>query len=466
MAATESQSVHKTFYEVFALDQFTINQLALVRATDQGEPVEVYSFFNDPRDLKFNATAYDWILLLTSIVKVVELVVLLMFGASLVAWSSFVPWLFFFLCALLIQYCDLSRGYGASLNDWEYDILFGELPTIVKGGGGRKLLLGAPRNFRQHPLWNLIWAVGAVVSTASLVTTYALLGRQNARVVYIWLSFQVGWMLLRTFYYQVAQSPDTVFFPFQREGLIQEIPANSALRRRALDLLLALSRYRISLHPRGVRWHSEEPLSLPQLQELFEKSGFVILLTLPQSPEDNDRSSVELDVIGIVGDCLLGSAAWFDRFKLTGVERDDEKKGLHLYDSCLISLRYGGRIMTLNATRALCAPSERPRNDAIAEHGTERLQAFVPRGAPAGGESSVPKLWYCWIPREDGKWLQICSQGTHILGKRRAIVLSSSQITQLLEGRTLNIGNWSVADMEKSVKAAKQSGDALLKLLQ
>jgi hypothetical protein len=106
---------------------------------------------------------------------------------------------------VILQQRELSRGYRKNLDNGELDILAGELPTILKGGGKRQILLGAPRNFRHNKLWTAVWMFGTVVCTSSLVLTYAVLGRQDATAVNVWLSLQVVWLILRSAYFQTTE---------------------------------------------------------------------------------------------------------------------------------------------------------------------------------------------------------------------------------------------------------------------
>lgn len=455
----------RLFYDVFAFDQFTLNQLRLVRANEFGEPIEVYTFFNDPRDTDTNKVR-DWGYTLLSLIKVVEIVVLWNLGARVLCWSTLLPWLFFFISAAILQYLNLSRGYNKGMRNGELDILFGELPPIVKGGGNRKLLLGAPRNFRQHFLWYSTWTVGIIVCAVCLVTTYALLGRQKSQVVYTWLCFQIAFMLLRTFVFQLAESSDALFLPFRREGPLEQLPVDSTSKVRALELMFALAKYRAELHPRGSWWYSEDPKSASQVRAIFAQSGNTIAVSFPDPTGVQLNGAVSVDVVGIIGDCLLGSAAWFQGFKLAGIEAVDDKQGLHLYDSCLVTIRFNNAVMTIPAARALCAPSAPIQNVSQAEQGNAPLTAHVPRGAPIEANlSNSLVLFYYWIPCSRGRWLQICSSHTRLLGERQAFIKTDEQITALFDSRILNIAKWTIEEMKGAVETSRIGGESLMRLI-
>lgn len=386
--------------------------------SDLGDTVEVYSFSGDP-PAKDPNTKLDWVYLVGSLVKLIETGIMWKLGAGILVWSSSLPWFYFFTCAVILQQRELSRGYHKNLNTGEVDILAGDLPTILKGGGKRQIILGALRNFRHHRLWIVVWVLGSVVCTTSLILSYAVLGRQEGRVVYTWLVLQAVWLLLRSAYFQIAEATDTIKLAFRKENNMNALPENSDLMDRVLGLMFALAKQGANIHPRGSRWYEEETLSADKLSNVLSRRGHTIQNAILIPPGLQTGSNIQLEVLAIVGDCLLGAAAWLQGLKLAGLEPEDRKEnaGLHLYDSCIVTIRLNTLVVSVPVTRALCTPTTPNQNVSQAESGTANRGANVPRGTP--GISLDIMLWYYWIPCTDGRWLQVCSAGTKMLATGR-----------------------------------------------
>src|SRR5437764_5399283 len=133
-----------------------MNPVQNVSASLPGEPLEVHIFVKDPW---YNGpvTTKDWIGLLVSLLKVSETYVLWRYDARPLCWISGCSWLYFFTASTALLQQKMSREYGKNFDNGRLDILTGQLPTARKKGGERAVLLGAPRNFRHHILWRIVW---------------------------------------------------------------------------------------------------------------------------------------------------------------------------------------------------------------------------------------------------------------------------------------------------------------------
>lgn len=188
----------------------------------------------------------DWIGLMISVLKISETYTLWRYGARRLCWISSSSWLYFFTVSIVLLQRRISRGYGKNFDNGRSDILTGQLPAARKKGGERVVLLGVPRNFRHHILWRISWTIGSMVSAASLITTYIFLSQADVTVTYIWVAFQILWLVLRSIYFHVAQGTNAIVCP-----ILEQRPFDKLLeghKRRTLDLIFAMSRSQMHGH--------------------------------------------------------------------------------------------------------------------------------------------------------------------------------------------------------------------------
>jgi hypothetical protein len=134
----------------------------------------------------------DWLCLLLTLTKVVELYTLYVLGAGALSWASGLNWFLFFTSAAILQYMELSRGYRRDFDTvGKQDILSGQLPSTRRPAGPCKILLGIPSNFRHHILWKIVWLSGIAVCSTSLVLCYVLLNNYASESVFAWIGFQI-----------------------------------------------------------------------------------------------------------------------------------------------------------------------------------------------------------------------------------------------------------------------------------
>ena len=436
--------------DIYAFDQNTTGNLELVSENMPAEPFRAYVLARDPHSKERRAIKAwkDWISILTSISKLVELSVMWKHNAISLCLISGIYWMVFFLTAIVLQICGLSREYPETDNACEIDLLAGQLPTPMKIGGRHKILLGAPENVRHSVLWRISWAVGGVASIAAVITTYMTLGGQPSGVFAIWTGFQFFWLAMRSVFYHFAEGKESTFsYPVSLGKDWKVVPMHFKARIRRL--VFALSEYQINLHPRGIYSYEEDMKSLDRIENMQTKFSL--------TSKEIERGKVDLSVVGIVGDTLLSSAAWIWGSKLTG---------LQLYDACIIILDVRGSSVAIPCARVL-TDKPLPENDIEAGSKPQFPQKGVePRFPPKGGRNKGQDIsWWYWIPCGENMWLQTHSSDMKFLGRRTADVLSDEQVTNKLISGDLFIGMSEVAHVKEAVQnsaAACQTLQALL----
>lgn len=379
----------------------------------------------------------DWLGLLASTVKITEPIVLWFLGARGFALVSCCCWFYLFTCGTLLQLRRLSRGYPLQNDHESVDVVAGQLPTPNRPGGERKVLLGGARNFRSDWMWKLAWAGGALVSTVSLIAVYVLLAQQEVVVTYTWLSFQAAWLVLRSAYFHISHGDNTMRNPLLMKESLDNISLES--RRRVVNLLFAISRYQMHVHPRGLYSYAGDLADPELLRTAFSSSiptfqDFDIKLL--------DSSEHHLSFRAVIGDTLLSSAAWMFGSKLTGYD---------LYDSCIVFISIENKLLALPCARVLCAIS---RNQADIESG--RVPQNPPRGSFNWGPGTV--RWIYWIPCSDGRWLQIYSDTLSVTGRMKVVVIPDEEITRQLSTGEVNVSHKHVDDIRSVVQLSESSG--------
>lgn len=217
-------------------------------------------------------------------------------------------------------------------------------------------------------------------------------------------------------------------------------------RARVCRLVLALSKYQQHLHPRSISSYADDMDTTASLPG--------ILSSYPM--ECNNQTSAAVSVTGIIGDTLLGSAAW-----IFGSKRG----GFDFYDSCVVILDTAEGKLAIPAARALSSKPPLHRTDS--EWGTQT--SHLPRGGllPQGN----PKIsyldgirWCYWIPCLDGHWLYFTTPQTTGKGVRRASVLSDQQVTDTLARGELFISLKHVSEVKEVIENSVLAYKCLLEL--
>ena len=414
------------------------------------ESFQAHLLARDPhsKERRIRNTWRDSIGILVSMSKLVEVAIMWQHSAITLSLTSGFCWLYYFLASITIQACGLSREYSGNIDICDVDILAGELPTPMKSGSSYKILLGVPDAVRNNIIWKVSWALGSLISIATVIATYMTLGHQPSRVFAIWTGFQFFWLGIRSVFYHFAQGTDSILhYPISLGKNWNAIPMH--FKDRIRRLALALSAYQIHVHPRGVYSYEEDLQPLHRVQNL--QRCFV-----PTS-EEREHGAVELSVTGIIGDTVLSSVCWILGSNFTG---------LQLYDACIIILDVKGTSTAIPCARVL---SDKPPPGPDMEIGMETK--FPPRGVeprypPKGGPNRGTAItWWYWIPCGENLWLQTHTTDMKFLGKRTADLLSDEQVTKKLTSGDLFIGMSEVAHVKEVVQNANAACDILQEFL-
>ena len=415
-----------------------------------GDVLRVYEYasqpFYHPHD-----TWQQTILLALSLVKYTE-VFFLFRGSMAMAILSVAPFTFFLFSALGLEACIIISSRRPMVTDGQLDILFGTLPSVKQSGGARTVFLGANKNPRTSLWWRLVWTTGAILYSVSLLITYVLLGQQSTGTVITWGIFQVLWLVLRIL---VSLLNGTDQVRINRRVVARTINALPQTKKlRVANLVFAVGKCLVNLHPRGKGGYAEDSFSTSQIAMMLAKPNVCDTYKL----QDTGASEIQLDVVAVIGDVTLTSAAWILGSSLSIMD---------LYDSCVIVLRLPSsqsqpqcyvsipavRVMTARATFQMGLD---------ASETAEPL--FVPRTMAGGSEVTDPE-WMYWIPCHSGHWLQLRSTKLSTLGKRVADVVSDEKLTKLLSAGILHISLKTSAEVKEIVDNSRQAAELLLSAL-
>ncbi|KAF8152857.1 hypothetical protein K438DRAFT_1623021, partial [Mycena galopus ATCC 62051] len=434
--------------DVYALDHSTSMMLHGIPDTPVGSPLQIHTYAHYPF-FRARNSVFQAITISLSVAKLAEVYVLSgSHGAALLGIISATPWLFFCAGAILVEIREMILRRRPEPTLGTVDIIAGKLPMISRGGGGRKIVLGAAENARTGLVWRLFWLLGAAVSAVSILFSYIILGQQDPRVVLIWTGFQFLWLGLRILVYHVTDPAD----PMALRMLIARSWANlpKELKKRLFELICGLAQCQTFVHPRGRRQYIEDTFSSHQLGIILHGSDPATLYTLPSTRP----SSVALQLTAVLGDTLLSSAMWITGSEITPMD---------LYDSCIVifslpkSKSVASRTIAVPAVRVLSRTSESPVDSEYSLGAT-----FIPKGAPNRGYGQT---WWYWVPCGEGLWIQIRRPTEHpILGSCEREIRIDAQVSELLASGTLHIGLTAVEEVRTTLELSRKAGDVLAEL--
>ncbi len=437
-----TETVEISRHDVYAFDQCTSGVLELVPESEAKGSFLTHVLIQDAysRESSTRISWMDWMAILFSVVKLLELTTLWKNGATVLCLISGCCWVFFLFVSVLLQLLGLSREFSEKVNEREMDIVAGQLPTPIKAGGHHKILLGAPQNVRHSLFWKFAWGIGSGVCTGTIIATYMVLSKQSSRVFAIWIGFQFAWLALRSVYYHFAEGTDRIFHhPILLKKNWKELSIE--LRSRVRNLVCALSKYQMHVHPRGLYCYEED---LQSMDKAYDTENHY-----PITADQASSETIEIGVVEIIGDTALSSACWLFGSNLTGME---------LYDSCVLILNVNSNKIAVPSARVLTDKAALPKVDAEAAIGP----VFPLRGNSNTGRDI---LWFYWIPCGDDRWLQVSTNDMKFLGTRMATVVSDAQVTQKLAGGELLVSISEVNHVKEIVQYSKTAFDVLQKLL-
>ncbi|KAJ7288941.1 hypothetical protein C8J57DRAFT_1047185, partial [Mycena rebaudengoi] len=433
--------------DVYALDYYTSLLLRGIPDTDLGTSLKIYTYgqytFLRNRDTRIQIPA-----VFLSFAKVAELYVLWTRGAALLGIASATPWLFFFLGALFIQIKEMILGRRPEPELGNVDIVAGQLPMVSRRGGPRKIILGAADNLRRYLPWRLFWTAGAMVSVTSIVLSYFLMGGLPNSTVFLWVGFQLLWLVVRIVVYQVTDPAN----PMAQRLLVlrpwDTLPEN--LKERVLDVTFALAQRQSFVHPRGQPQYSEDVFAAHDARLLLDGIAPPNLYPL----HDIYLPLVSVEIKAVFGDTSLSSAMWITGSHISPMD---------LYDSCIVIFVVRESAGASSAPqRTIAVPAARALTGAHFDSG-QTMPVFAPKGAPNAGYGL---RWWYWIPCPGGQWLQMqipLKENTR--GVRQAEVRTGAQVSALLATGTLNIGLKSVEEVREVVELSRKAREAFMELL-
>ena len=386
-------------------------------------------------------------------------------SARLLALISAVPYLFFFIAATIVECREVILARKPA-DVGSIDYLVGTLPTCKMIGGDKKLALGVSHNPRTSIWWRLMWAIGVLLYTGSLIMTYFLLNQQGAPFVLTWAGFQLTWLAFRILMSYLAdphdQMADRIMVPHSWDDL------EPSMKARVFSLTLGAAKYQTHVHPRDAHAYGDDSFSPRQVMSLLRDSNNLrTSYTLPGTFNPTNSSTIEVDIVAVIGDTALSSASWMVGSTMTAMD---------LYDSCIVVFSLppppasspgvpgaysGPQTIAIPAVRVLSGLP--PAQEVIYADKENWMPMFVPRGA-GSRHAGISRTWWYWIPCDCGRWLQIQTVNMTVLGKRTAKVMSGEQVTALLGAGNLNISLAHVKEVE-IVKLSRKATEPLLHLL-
>ena len=435
-----------TWQDIYAFDRSTSKLLNSIPESNPGAPLNIFTYRNYPFDRPTNLS-HEWMALSVSFIKMVELCTLWMAGDRILCWVSGLPWLYFYVAAVALQLRRHWRGQVEESSDW-VDVLAGRLPTTTRPGGSRKLLLGTSEKGRLFLSWKIVWTLGALVCMVSVIATYILLGRSTDTTFYIWSAFQMAWLILSLMFYHFSDLTD----PMACRQLLAQTPwkdLTMPMKARVLTLALALAKYQMHFHPRGIYCYDEDLLSARALCSYLSTVGHHLQVNYPLDLSAAFGDIIDISVHAVVGDPTLTSAVWMRGYSHTGMD---------LYDCCLLFLNVQGSLLAIPAARVLSDPltSKLDVESSIVD------RDIVNKGSTNTGQGIT---WWYWIPCGENRWLQTCTDDMKFLGNRRAEVLSDAQVTQKLSQGRLIVGLKSIQDVRDVVNVSTQACQILVDIM-
>ncbi len=386
----------------------------------------------------------DWIGIFVSNLKLVEVTVLWRFQALELCLISGCCWIFYLCASVILQVTGLSREYSETVKERQIDLVAGQLPTPVKAGDQRRILLGAPQNVRNSKIWQTIWVLGTVVSTASVIGVYMTLGSQEPHVFAAWTVFQFLWLALRSVYYHFAESSDRAYNPTILKKAWKDL--NPYLRMRVRRLVQALSLYQMHMHPRRLYCYDEDERAI---RDIYNTRP-MFPLRIEQGKE-GIKDSISVVISAVVGDTLLSSASFAIGRKYAPMD---------LYDACVVILKVDGVDISVPAARVMSGKPP-PRHADDSEAGIEL--PLPPKGGSNTGKPNIS--WWYWIPCSKDLWLELHTTDMQILGERHARILSGEQITKHLVSGEFYVSISEVGHVWDTVTHSRLAFEALQTLL-
>ena len=397
-------------------------------------------------------------------------------GEGLVLWRlagnigivTVIPWAYFFLVACFVEASEMIVARRPPVLDGELDIIVGQFPNmtqITESSPRTRIVIGAPRNPRKAILWKVAWVLGALICLLVTGFTYLSLAQQTNEIVMLWLMFQTFWLLGRISVHHSAESPKQTMAPrllYKRSW--ETLPR--VVRDRVVNLLMALSKYTTSVHPRREDAYQDNVSIASELQRIILETPTILNYPLSLQnellqPSYHNRLQVDLEIHAVIGDPTLVSAVWLANVPDLTFE--------NMYDTCILCLKLPlsgntSRYATIPSVRFLSgvSVSEPPAFDEETNQPLDTTPQFLPKGQLR----DTPSTWWYLIPAGERRWLIVKhAVESPVLGKHSAELVSDERVTAILSRGHLLISIAHVNDVKSALENSRKARETLTEIL-
>lgn len=424
-------------------------------SSSTGHPLQIYMFH--PYDcfphhnLAFQTTALG-----LSLLKLTEAYYLFLHGGPMFGLLSAIPFTFSFIVAVIVEIQDIFASRRPMSVDGHVDIVVGSPPTTQQPGGPRKVVLGALKNPKTTLWWKAYYSVNAALQVASLFIYYQLFGQEQLQLVLVWAGFQIAWVTLRTFIFHFTNATEPMMYRrMTKHNLVDLSPS---MKLRVLNLVAAVGTYQTHLHPRDIKHYKDDTFSAFQISKILTLENIHETYDLPK--EYAVGSSLDVEIVAIIGDTLLSGATWMAGVGLSPMD---------VYDACIVVFSLPSQTGNRNDTpRMVAIPAARVFSAApyVVTDTESRQPAFVPAGAGHTLMAENRLDWIYWIPCGSGLWLHFWSQKQTVLGRVEAKIVSDKDVTAMLAAGAWNISLKDAEDVKGVVDISREGVNCLLSFLQ
>ncbi|KAI9785354.1 MAG: hypothetical protein M1839_000372 [Geoglossum umbratile] len=308
---------------IYTLDRSTQLILDTVQRTERHDPIPIHSYLPDQDGV--TPPWKDWLVILCSSIKIAEALTLWHLHARVIWFITLFGWGHAFFSAIILQALNLGRD--ANRRHVASDLIAGILPTPLHHGDNGKIVLGVPSNVRRSRFWRSLLGLGAIFNGAGILGSFIYVGKQNSRVVYVWIAFQIFFLVSRPVVYYFVEGATA------RQGVIgfkSYAESDIGSRRRVMALMTALASHQASIHPRGVGAYSHDTIRYETIAAHFALAEWRLTLTLPRDWFVGKGRVPHITLAATVGDPFLRSILWLGGLDVNNAD---------VYDTCLVFLR-------------------------------------------------------------------------------------------------------------------------------
>ena len=434
--APESAIADLHAFCVYDMDRTMRLALETIPPAEDGQPILVHEFIPD-RAGKGQWWA-DYLVLILSLLKVVEIVVLHLLGSKSLHWFTGVGWM----CGLVLGIILVVSGASRDNTAVTEDVVSGRLPSALHLGGEGKILLRIPQNVRRSVIWRVTWCIHSIASMVAILGTFLVLGENPPKVIYTWMAFQLLWLGSRTIIYYFVESAIGA-----KQGLVIGRPWDELSvenETRAFDLWRSLAEQQATTHPRGAKSYRYDLNDVQVIRDRLESVSWTITGKL----ELLESSTSQMTIFDVIGDNFLRTVAWTQGKPFSNSD---------IYDSALIFIEWNKarfavpcvRVFACNCTKAV---RMRFRGD-------------------SHGSICKSKVWVLWIPacyaqssHSEDNWIYI--RATKLLGELNTEIISDSDLTKRLSAQEWKVCFTKTEELRSVVGVSQEATLAMCSVLQ